>query len=343
MRAQMTDSEKEDQPTESVDEVHGVPKRALSTYARLWQFETWLRRMVYVELRALRGDEWNADFPLPTKSFESDKRLIHMPTPEMDALSYAQLSSLAKIIEKHWSIFQPYLPPDNIWKAKLEEISQIRHRIAHFRVGHEDDLRRLIQFLRDLDRGFWLFCTSYNDATTPLPPREDPVIAHFLHLDPFPWTEVEERQWVRIGIADPSLVVSATIEALRRPWADSTKSFDGRPGYLYDVHLHARNNRRFDYASFLQGTKRIHHHLTHLMLNGIENHVRLTVPAVLGKQHIIEIIQVCLDVGGYTVGRSHHREGQAQRLADQWPEYVLGPDNPLTFLDPGMDCSFFGA
>jgi hypothetical protein len=30
-------------------------------------------------------------------------------------------------------------------------------------------------------------------------------------------------------------------------------------------------------------------------------------------------------------------------LADEWPEYVLGPSNPLTFLDPEMKCSFFGA
>jgi hypothetical protein len=29
-------------------------------------------------------------------------------------------------------------------------------------------------------------------------------------------------------------------------------------------------------------------------------------------------------------------------FAMQWPEYVLGPSNPLTFLDPDMPCDFFG-
>lgn len=29
-----------------------LPRRVLATYARLWQLETWLRQMVYVELRA---------------------------------------------------------------------------------------------------------------------------------------------------------------------------------------------------------------------------------------------------------------------------------------------------
>src|SRR4051812_3120174 len=78
------------------DDVPGVAKRSLSTYAGLWQFEPWLRRMVYVELRALRGDDWNADIPKLGNSFHSDKRLIHMPTPEMDALSYAPLSTLKR-------------------------------------------------------------------------------------------------------------------------------------------------------------------------------------------------------------------------------------------------------
>jgi len=32
----------------------------LATYAHLWQFETWLRRLVYVQLRALDGDGWES-------------------------------------------------------------------------------------------------------------------------------------------------------------------------------------------------------------------------------------------------------------------------------------------
>jgi hypothetical protein len=43
------------------------------------------------------------------------------------------------------------------------------------------------------------------------------------------------------------------------------------------------------------------------------------------------------------VSRSHWREGAAKRTADEWPEYVLGPDDPLEFLTPEMRCSFFGA
>ena len=35
-----------------------LPPQILETYAHLWQFETWLRRLVYVQLRALDGDAW---------------------------------------------------------------------------------------------------------------------------------------------------------------------------------------------------------------------------------------------------------------------------------------------
>ncbi|RTL75880.1 MAG: hypothetical protein EKK35_21875 [Bradyrhizobiaceae bacterium] len=336
----MTDTSKEN---DAVDEVPGVPKRSLSTYARLWQFETWLRRMVYVELRALRGDDWNADLPKPGNSFQSDKRLIHMPTPEMDALSYAPLSTLKKAIDDNWSLFAPYLPPQKIWQAKLEEISQIRHRVAHFRVGHQDDLQRVIQFLRDLDQGFWRFCTSYNDESTPLPPSDDPVIAHFLHLDPFPWTQFDNNKWARVGAADPELVVAVSIELIRRPWAGAERMGEGTPGYLYDVHFHARGRRCFAYEGFLKGTKAVHHHCAHVCLSGLDNHISLTIPAVLGGQRIIPIVQRCLDVAGYEVSGSHWQQGRAQRIADEWPEYVLGPGDPLEFLTPGMPCSFFGA
>lgn len=67
-------------------ETADVPEQALRTYARLWQFETWLRQMVYVELSALRGGRWNEGLPADPGSRRADKHLIPMPTPEMNAL-----------------------------------------------------------------------------------------------------------------------------------------------------------------------------------------------------------------------------------------------------------------
>ena len=123
-------------PPSPIFEVEDVPEQALRVYARLWQFETWLRRMVYFELRALKGEDWSQDVPAAAGPFEADKALTHMPTPEMSALRYLSLSQLTKLVRGQWRCFEGYLPPQALWDAKLAEISQIRHRSAHFRVGH---------------------------------------------------------------------------------------------------------------------------------------------------------------------------------------------------------------
>ena len=81
-----------------VHDVRELPERVLQTYARLWQLETWLRRMVYVELRAHLGDNWKSKVKLKNAEFphKEDKALVHMPTPEEDPLSYVQVSELCR-------------------------------------------------------------------------------------------------------------------------------------------------------------------------------------------------------------------------------------------------------
>ena len=129
--------------------------------------------------------EWNTGIDAD-RHLNADKRLRHMPTPENDPLSYISFSQLTHLVRDHWDAFACYLPPQDIWLAKLEEIGQIRNRIAHFRSGHTDDYPRVLQFLRDLDRGFWSFCTSYNDPEPILPAADDPVTSHFLTLRSVP-------------------------------------------------------------------------------------------------------------------------------------------------------------
>jgi hypothetical protein len=335
----MTESTEAD-PSSEISE---LLKRVLETYARLWQLETWLRRMVYVELRALLGDAWSQDLP-KSGSFDADKRLTHMPTPEMNALSYAQLSELTQLMGKHWKCFESYLPPSDLWDAKLKEVKQIRHRIAHFRRGHVDDHPRLLQFLRDIDLGFWTFCTSYNNGQPILPHERDPVTRHFLSLDPLPWSEIAPKEWARVGFVDNSLVIGMTVEVLRRPWAEWVDVIDGKAGFFYDFVLMAHNGRKFDYPKFLDRTRNLHQHVAHVCLSSSENSVRLTVPAVLGVTKIIKIIDRIVEIAGHHVGRSRNPLApDSDALADEWPEYVLGPKNPLTFLDPEMKCTFFNA
>lgn len=324
-------------------EVSEVPERALRVYARLWQFETWLRQMVYVELRAKAGDNWSAGLGANNKALEADKALKHMPTPEMNALSYSSLSKLAAMVKDNWECFEPYLPPQQLWESKLLEVSQIRHRVAHFRVGHSDDYGRLRQFLRDVDHGFWEFCTSYNRARPVLPQSDDALTAHFLSLDPLPWGEMEPKHWARIGRVNRDPVIGLTVEALRRPWAPVSHAVDGQIGYLYDMRFTA-NDRLFDYRAVLESTRHLHQHFCHVVLDHFENSLRLTVPTLLGSAQVIGLTEEFLELAKYAVGRSRNPIAPSPEvLAAEWPEYVLGPDNPLSFLGPDMKASFFSA
>ena len=324
--------------------VSELPERVLDTYARLWQFETWLRRLVYIELRALAGDNWTSKIHGTEGPKEADKRLTHMPTPEEDPLSYAQFKELCRVILDEWRLFEPFLPPRSIWEAKLEEIIQVRHRVAHFRTGHRDDLERVVQLLRDIDHGFWHFCTSYNDAQPVLPPSEDQVVGHFLHLDPFPWGHTSDGAWVRCGIADPEAHLGVTIEVLCRPWASWSTPVAGKEGLVYDVMVSARRNQAFDYRRFLQSTSSLHRHMIHICLDSLALAVRVTIPALLGTDEVIRIVERIVTTSRYCLAPSSLRDpsdDSVQKLANLWPEHVLGPENPLTFLAPDMPCSFF--
>ncbi|MGF6936973.1 hypothetical protein OKW41_006135 [Paraburkholderia sp. UCT70] len=343
---QMDDSDNPRSEGNELSELQDIPElptQNLKTYARLWQFETWLREMVYVEIRAQTGDNWETKVKKAAGPRQADKRLTHMPTREEALLSYAQLSELSRIVADDWSLFEGYFPPKDIWEGKLAEISQIRHRVAHFRRGHRDDLTRVVQFLRDIDHGFWNFCTSYNDAQPILPQDRDPLVKHFFHLDLLPWTQTDDGKWARIGAVDPREPLFVTIEVLRRPWAEWAVPAAGQPGLLYEVRIHARQQRHLDLKRFLDGTKAVHRHLVHICLDGGSKAVRVTIPACLGQGALIDVVTRLVEAAQYCVkpGLFERPDKIVQDLANTWPEYVLGPQNPLTFLSPDMPCSFF--
>jgi hypothetical protein len=116
---------------------------------------------------------------------------------------------------------------------------------------------------------------------------------------------------------------------------------DGKPGYLYDFYLFAQDGRALDLAYLLDRTRPRHKHLVHLCLDHDERSVRFTVPTVLGSTAVIEIVQFIYDTALYAARPGSSRS--PDKLVDAWPEYVIGPRNPLTFLEPSMDCSFFSA
>ncbi len=202
---------------------------------------------------------------------------------------------LARVIAEHRQYFEAYLPPKTIWEARLEEVTAIRHRVAHFRTIHRDDVARLRQFLRDIDRGFWRFCTGYNDRHSVVPQTNDPVVLHFMPLDPFPLTEVGDKQWSRVGVADPTAPLAVTVEVLLMPWAQWSTPIAGKQGFLYDVSIHARQSRVLDYRLILRETKSLQAGLAHLCLDRMSTTLRLTIPSCLGESAVETMIQSFYD------------------------------------------------
>jgi hypothetical protein len=81
----------------------------------------------------------------------------------------------------------------------------------------------------------------------------------------------------------------------------------------------------------------------HIVL-GTGDTLRLTIPAVLGAEAVIGIVDRWLLAARNNVRRGHPITTEsANALAADWPEYVLGPGHPLAYLGPDMPCSFFDA
>lgn len=326
-----------------LEKISEVNEDALVVYARLWQLEKWLREMVYVELKSKKGRNW-INFNKTKGKYEADKKLQHMPTSDQSPISYLTFPELTNLIKNNWEQFSIYLPTLNLWEAKLEEIVLIRNRVAHFRMGHRDDLDRLLQLMRDVDSGFWKFCTSYNNIHPVLPQDKDPVTKKYVELDPFAPKQISENEWATLGSAPRDMLYIVSVNTIKRIWAEDSEIIDGTPGYIYDVSIHIRNQKQFDYRYFLAQTKSLHSEFIHICLDAFSNSIRVTLPAVLGSEKIIAIIDKLIETTNYTMVPSHTintDDISVQKLSEKWPEYVLGPKNPLTFLGPDMPCSFF--
>lgn len=324
-----------------------LPEGRLECYVSLWQLELWLRELVYLELKARYGIDWSQHLVgVRAGPKRADSRLTHMPTRERGPLSYLTFNGLLKTISKHRRLFAPYLPIRSVWDARIEEVSQIRNRVAHFRQGHDGDLSRVKQLLADIDRGIWHFCTSYNDPQPIYPPARDKVAREFLDLDPFPWTRTgEDDAIVRVGHAPQDMVMSVAIEKLRRPWLKSKPptQIAGKYGYLYDVTLCARNGRAFDYANLLSNANSLHEDCCHILLDRHAGTIRVTLPAILGPATLTNTIRQFIEMARHAIrpSRSPFHAGGVDSVVQAWPEYVLGPDHPFSFLSPDMPCAMF--
>ncbi len=273
-------------------------KSSQQLFPLLWQLELWMREIVYVELRAHYAD-WRSEVARivrnwPPPSQANDKRLTHMRTRHDNGISYLSLGELLQIIDKHWSLFAFYFPPQNIFVSRMSEISQIRHRIAHFRDPHATDLERVTLFLKDLDQGFWRFATAYSvTKTRAADSPSDSVNDYFDGTHDRRWL-VEMRTldagWRYAGDGDPRLHFDLSC-SMRPTFERNGSSLVGRAGLLYHAKFSSRRNG-LSVKAVLAQTEHVHGNCVHIRLE--QDCIVVIVPSVIGHDLLVSTIECFL-------------------------------------------------
>jgi len=106
--------------------------------------------------------------------------------------------------------------------------------------------------------------------------------------------------------------------------------------------LAAFEQRIMRYKKILENTKGFHEYCIHIILDDFCNSTRLTFPSILSVEIIGASVEKFFETTHSAARRSEVDKTEAERVAALWPEYVLPPSNPLSFLGPDMPCPFFG-
>lgn len=95
---------------------------ALALFARRCQLETWLRSLVYVELRARHGVAWVDQLPSRAQDRKArDAAHAYIASPDWeDPLAYLDTSQLFELIEKNWQLFEQSLFDFDSWRGPCQ-------------------------------------------------------------------------------------------------------------------------------------------------------------------------------------------------------------------------------
>lgn len=227
---------------------NGMPPIATALYGRWWQFETWLRSLVYVELRTALGSAWAQALPLSSESRQrGEGALQYMVTPDaQNRLAYADVSALFQLIGDRWHLFERALIPKNVWAGRVEELRAIRNRIGHCRRPHADDLARLEQTLRDLEHGTFTALSAFNRQWRVPENFMDSLVEQWVrgrHIDAVRVVEHAERQYD----------ISFQLRYSYRPWVDGSVPIEkiaGASGYVWHAFWYFRGSRELDIEMF---------------------------------------------------------------------------------------------
>jgi hypothetical protein len=211
----------------------GVPVDAIAFYGRWWQFERWLRDMVYLELRAKYGAAWLSRLGRSAaRRAEIDRANSYMASADSnDVVAYVDVSLLFEIIAEDWEVFEPFLPARKRWEGLVDLLGDLRNRNAHCRRPHQDDLGRIKQALRDLEAGAWSFYATFATTTGVTRNSKDPMAKQWV---------VGKHETARrlLGHAESQYDTRFALKYTVRPWATppGTNRISGREGVIWKAH-----------------------------------------------------------------------------------------------------------
>jgi hypothetical protein len=160
-----------------------------------------------------------------------------MASPDATAIiSYVDVGVLFMLIEDNWELFEPCLPTKKRWDGWVDELQDIRHRSAHCRRPHPDDLTRIELILRNLEKGAFKSLETFNiHYATDLLPDEDPVVEAWINGGH------EDSHLIGHGERNHDLLVQ--FRWSKRPWATWKKGdpIAGQPGYFVHAVYHLRS------------------------------------------------------------------------------------------------------
>lgn len=224
--------------------IHGTPALSVAFYSRWWQLETWLRQLVYLEFRAKWGRDW-ANHLVPQRLRKTRRATAedraggdvanqYMATPDTsNVMSYLDVGVLFELIRESWPLFEKSLLPQKRWEGWVEEVQQVRHRSAHCRRPHADDLSRIELLLRDLESGAWNALTAHNlDSQLDRIDPSDPVVAG--------WVLRQHPAAHLVDHASRAHRVELQLTWSKRPWATykQGETITGREGFFIHAAFH---------------------------------------------------------------------------------------------------------
>ena len=214
-----------------------VPPDALVVAARWWQLENYLRLLIYINLKGLLGGEWTTPLRQATgRHAQAASRSYMASADDGYLLAHLDVSALLDLISTYWQQCESGLGvPAAIWQGRIEEVKPIRHRIAHCRRPHADDVDRLEQLLRDIEPAAGATLRSYTRWWEPTYSDDDDVIV---------------RDWVDLDLPDAHRLVPHghdnkgihfSLMCSRLRWAEETSTITGAPGWFWVMHVYLRD------------------------------------------------------------------------------------------------------